>query len=66
MDKEHQIKILLQKLGINDDLNDYIIASCSLKETDLNTIKNENQISLITGPFETNPQNEPTKNYLAP
>ena len=61
-------KSLIIKLGKSDDLNDcYIIASYFFKEIVFNTIKNENQFSLITGPsFKTNPQNERTQNYLAP
>ena len=60
-------KSLILKLRINDVLDDhYIIASYFLKEIVLNKIKDENQFSLVTGPYNTNPQKKPTTVYLTP
>ena len=60
-------KGLILKLGINDVLDDhYIIASYFLKEIVLNKIKDENQFSLVTGPYKTNPQKKPSRIYLTP
>ena len=60
-------KSLILKLRINEELDDhYIIASYFLKELVLNKIKDENQFSLITGPFKTNPQKKPSRIYLTP
>ena len=60
-------KSLIIKLRINDALDDhYIIASYFLKEIVLNKIKDENQFTLVTGPFETNPQKKPSRIYLTP
>ena len=60
-------KSLIIKLGINDATDDhYIIASYFLKEIVLNKIKDENQFSLVTGPYKTNPQKKPSRIYLTP
>ena len=60
-------KSLIIKLRINDATDDhYIIASYFLKEIVLNKIKDENQFSLVTGPFKTNPQKKPSRIYLTP
>ena len=60
-------KSLIIKLKINDATDDHhIIASYFLKEIVLNKIKDENQFSLVTGPYKTNPQKKPTRNYLTP
>ena len=60
-------KSLIIKLRINDALDDhYIIASYFLKEIVLNKIKDENQFTLVTGPFKTNPQKKPSRIYLTP
>ena len=60
-------KSLIVKLRINNELdNHYIIASYFLKEIVLNKIKDENQFSLITGPYKTNPQKKPSRIYLTP
>ena len=60
-------KSLIIKLRLNDATDDhYIIASYLLKEIVLNKIKDENQFSLVTGPFKTNPQKKPSRNYLTP
>ena len=55
------------KLRVNDATDDhYIIASYFLKEIVLNKIKDENQSSLVTRPFKTNPQKKPSRIYLTP
>ena len=60
-------KSLIIKLRINDALDDHcIIASYFLKEIVLNKIKDENQFSLVAGPYETNPQKKPSRIYLTP
>ena len=60
-------KSLIIKLRINDALDDhYIIASCFLKEIVFNKIKDENQFSLVAGPFKINPQKKPSRIYLIP
>ena len=60
-------KSLIIKLRINDATDDhYIIASYFLKEIVLNKIKDENQFSLIAGPYKTNPQKKPSRIYLTP
>ena len=60
-------KSLIIKLRINDATDDhYIIASYFLKEIVLNKIKDENQFSLVTGPYKTNPQKKPSRIYLTP
>ena len=60
-------KSLNIKLEINDATDDhYIIASYFLKEIVLNKIKDENQFSLVTGPYKTNPQKKPSRIYLTP
>ena len=60
-------KSVILKLRINDELNDhYIIASYFLKEIVLNKIKDENQFSLVTGPYKTNPQKKLSRIYLTP
>ena len=60
-------KSLIIKLRINDALDDhYIIASYFLKEIVFNKIKDENQFSLVAGPFKTNPQKKPSRIYLIP
>ena len=60
-------KSLIIKLRINDATDDhYIIASYFLKEIVLNKIKDENQFSLVAGPYKTNPQKKPTRIYLTP
>ena len=42
------------KLGTNENLDEnFSIASCFLKEVILEKMKNENQFSLIAGPFKT-------------
>ena len=43
-----------------------MIASYFLKEIVLNKIKDENQFSLVAGPFKTNPQKKPSRIYLIP
>ena len=54
-------KSLIIKLNINDATDDhYIIASYFLKEIVLSKIKDENQFSLVTGPYKTNPQKKPS------
>ena len=60
-------KTLIIKLRINDVLDDhYIIASYFLKEIISNKIKDNNQFSLVTGPYKTNPQKKPSRIYLTP
>ena len=60
-------KSLIIKLRINDATDDhYKIASYFLKEIVLNKIKDENQFSLVAGPFKTNPQKKPSRIYLTP
>ena len=60
-------KTLIIKLRINDLLDDlYIIASYFLKEIVLNKIKDENQFTLVAGPYKTNPQKKPSRIYLLP
>ena len=60
-------KSLIIKLKINDATDDhYIIASYFLKEIVFNKIKDENQFSLVAGPFKTNPQKKPSRIYLIP
>ncbi len=60
-------KSLIIKLRINDATDDhYIIASYFLKEIVLIKIKDENQFSLVTGPFKTNPQKKPSRIYFTP
>ena len=60
-------KSLIIKLKINDATGDhYILASYFLKEIVLNKIKDENQFSLVAGPYKTNPQKKPTRIYLTP
>ena len=60
-------KSLIIKLRINDTLDDhYIIASYFLKEIVLNKIKDENQFSLVAGPYKTNPQKKASRIYLIP
>ena len=60
-------KILILKLRINDVTDDhYVIASYFLKEIVLNKIKDENQFSLIAGPYKINPQKKPSRIYLTP
>ena len=60
-------KSLIIKLRINDATDDhYIIASYFLKEIVLNKIKDENQFSLIAGPYNTNSQKKPSRIYLTP
>ena len=65
-----QIKLsfsTISNLRINDVTDDhYIIASYFLKEIVLNKIKDENQFSLIAGPYKTNPQKMPNRVYLTP
>ena len=52
-------KSLIIKLRIKDALDDhYIRASYFLKEIVLNKIKDENQFSLVAGPYKTNPKKE--------
>ena len=60
-------KSLIKKLRTNDATDDhYIIASYFLKEIVLNKIKDENQFSLVAGPYKTNPQKKPSRIYLKP
>ena len=60
-------KSLIIKLRINDELDDHlIIASYFLKEIVLNKIKDENQFSLVAGPYKTNHQKKPRRIYLTP
>ena len=60
-------KSVIIKVRINDALDDhYIIASYFLKEIVLNKIKDENQFSLVAGPYKTNPQKKPSRIYLIP
>ena len=60
-------KSLIIKLRINDLLDEYyIIASYFLKEIVFNKIKDENQFSLLAGPYKTNPQKKPSRIYLTP
>ena len=60
-------KSLIIKLRINDALDDHCItASYFLKEIVLNKIKDENQFSLVAGPYKTNPQKKPSRIYLTP
>ena len=60
-------KSLIMKLRINDATDDhYIIASYFLKEIVLNKVKDENQFSLVAGPYRTNPQKKPSRIYLTP
>ena len=54
-------KSLIIKIKINDATDDhYIIASYFLKEIVLSKFKDENQFSLVTGPYKTNPQKKPS------
>ena len=54
-------------IRINNATDDhYIIASYFLKKIVLNKIKDENQFSLIAGPYKTNPQKKPSRIYLTP
>ena len=60
-------KRLIIKLRINDATDDhYIIVSYFLKEIVLNKIKDENQFSLIAGPYKTSPQKKPSRVSLTP
>ena len=58
---------LIIKLRINGVLdNHYIIASYFLEEIVLNKIKDENQFSLVAGPYKMNPQKKPSRICLTP
>ena len=60
-------KSLIIKLRINDALDDhYIIASYFRKEIVFNKITDENQFSLVAGPYKTSPQKKPSRIYLTP
>ena len=60
-------KSLMIKLRINNVTDDYyVIARYFLKEIVLNKIQDENQFSLISGPFKTNPQKKSGRIYLTP
>ena len=60
-------KSLILKLRINNVTDDYyVIASYFLKEIILNKIKDENQFTLISGLFKTNPQKKSSRIYLTP
>ena len=60
-------KSLIIKSRINDATHDhYIIASYFPKDMVLNKIKDENQFSLIAGPYKTNPQKKSSRIYLTP
>ena len=60
-------KSLIIELRINDATDDhYIIASYFLEEFVLNKIKDENQFTLVVGPYKTNPQKKPSRIYLTP